>query len=62
MADQNYPEIVNVGFNPTLVDMNSCCFSSKSIYDLHFLSYYDLPFDVINVFAIPEVLFLYIEP
>ena len=57
MADQNCPDAVNIGSNPTMADLDSHRFLHKSIYDKLLLSYHDSSCQAINGFAFPEVLY-----
>ena len=57
MVDQNCPDVVNIGSNPTMADLDSRRFLHKSIYDKLLLSYHDSSCQVINGFAFPEVLY-----
>ena len=38
MAEQTHPDVVNIGLNPTMTDLDSCHFLHKSIYDRLLLS------------------------
>ena len=31
MADQNHPDVVNIGSNPTMADLDSCCFTQVNL-------------------------------
>ena len=41
MAEQHLPDVVSIGSNPTMADLDSCCFLHQSIYDRLLLSYQD---------------------
>ena len=56
VADQNCPDVVNIGSNPTMADLDSCHFLHKSIYDSLLLSYHDSSCQAKNRFAFREVL------
>jgi hypothetical protein len=57
MADQNCPGVVNIGSNPTMADLESCCFLHTSMFERLLLSYYDSSCQAINGFAFPEVFY-----
>ena len=55
MLEKICPLLVNIDSNPTIADLNSCCFVHKDIYDKLLLSYYDLTGESISGFAFPEI-------
>ena len=57
MTDQNRPDVVNIGSNPTMADLDTCHFLLRSIYDSLLLSYHDSSSQAINGFAFPEVFY-----
>ena len=57
MADQYCPDVVNIGSNPTMADLDSHCFLHKSIFDRLMLSYHDSSCQAIHGFAFPEVFY-----
>ena len=57
MVNQNHQDVVNIVSNPTMVDLDSCRFLHKSIYDRLLLSYQDSTCQAINGFAFPEVFY-----
>ena len=58
MSEHNRPDVVKIGSNPTIADLDSQCFLHKSIYDKILLSYHDSLCDGICGFPFPEVFYL----
>lgn len=57
IADQNHPDVVNIGSNPTIAHLDSHCFLYKSINDKLLLKYHDSSFDSFIGFTFPEVFY-----
>ena len=57
MLEKNCPLVVNIGSNPTIADLDSCCFVHKGICDKLLFSYYDLTCESISGFTFPEIQF-----
>jgi hypothetical protein len=57
IADQNHSDVVNIGSNPTIANLDSYSFLYKSINDKLLLSYHDSSFDSFIGFAFPEVFY-----
>ena len=57
MSEHNRPDVVKIGSNPTIADLDSRHFLHKSIYDKLLLLYHDSSFDAIGGFAFPEVFY-----
>ena len=53
MSEHNRPDVVNIGSNPTIADLDSQCFLHKSVYDKLLLSYHDSSCDAIGGFDFP---------